>query len=603
MNPPPSEVSPPVELPSRLPHPLDDPLRFYRRLLNILLVFMFIGLFLACLLPRIGGRDWGIALYQAEMTLNFVVILAIWRLLPRQAPSAIYLRSFRNDPVAYPIRTVIARVLGPEFRLSGIRDPRRRWPWLLRHLVYLLFLLRYCRPRFMNLEAGPDWKARLWRSLGAARCAFIDLTDLTPFVLDEVLLALRCLGPERVLFIVDTSLSQSAWEEKIASQLALPASAESLRMAIWENTPQGRRAFANQVRYFAERVPDEPAGLKPEAWPLTQSQQPIQGRSGGRELALIEFLLACVASYGLILLLDWLGAATPPSLQLLWFVPAVGIMLMTLFFLLQYLIDSKSPRDWVASSLLLGLGGLVATGLLLGEWLNPPEGVRGAADRTTSANNLKQIGLAMQNYESNYGRPPPTVAYSLDGKPLVSWRVLLLPYVEEEALYQEFHLAEPWDSPHNLGLLERMPRIYRSPYHFVPSEPTKTPYRLFVGRNTPLGHCSPKSGAPFRQLLFGFGENGGTPVGAFDSGRKLSDLENAREMMLVVEAKEAVPWTKPEDLDIEAFDFHDPHRHLGLSRQGFYAVMANGETRFFERSQKRSATEWKALIVGNSDVP
>jgi hypothetical protein len=102
MNPPSAGVSPPVELPSRLPHPLDDPLRFYRRLLNILLVFMFIGLFLACLLPRMGGPDWGIALYQAEMILNFVVILAVWRLLPRQAPSAIYRRSFRNDPVAYP---------------------------------------------------------------------------------------------------------------------------------------------------------------------------------------------------------------------------------------------------------------------------------------------------------------------------------------------------------------------------------------------------------------------------------------------------------------------------------------------------------------------
>jgi hypothetical protein len=591
----------PVPDPGRLPHPLDDPLRFYRRLLGFLLIPFFIVVILGLGIPRLGGPDWGLALDQALLVLTFVVALAVWRLLPRQATTAVYLRSFRNDPVAYPIRTVVSGALGPGFRLSGIRDPRRRWPWLVRHLLYLPFLLRYCRPRFMNLEAGADWKARLWRSLGAARCAIIDLTELTPFVLDEVQLALTCLGPERVLFVVDASLGQSDWEEKIASQLTVPVSAEALRLAIWEDTPQGRRAFANQVRHFARHVPEAAAGLRPGAWPLTQSEQPIQGRSGGRELAFVELGLACVVSYGLILALDRLGRATPPSLRLLWFVPVLGLLLMNVVFLLQYLVESGSARDWVASGLFVGSGGLAAAGLLAGEWLSPPEGLLGAAGRATSANNLRRIALAIQAYDDNYGRLPPAVGYTPDGKPLVSWRVLLLPQLDEEALFNEFHLGEPWDSPHNLGLLEHMPRVYRSPYHLAPVEPTKTHYRVFVGRRTPLGRGAPSPGAPFRQLLFGFGQAGGAPVGVFDPGYKLFDLAklvDARETVLVVEAREPVPWTKPEELEIEAFDLRDPHRALGISRLGFYAAMADGSTRLFERSEKRPANAWEALFTG-----
>src|SRR5579864_1743711 len=507
MNPPlVPNASAPVQLPGKLPHLLDDPLRFYRRLLNFLLVFMFLGVLAGCLLPRLGGQNWGLAIYQAFGALQFVVVVLVWRLLPRRAPAAIYLRSFRNDSRAYPIRTLIARVLGPDFRLAGIRDPRRRWPWLLRQLVYLFFLLRYCRPRFMNLEAGRDWKARLWRTLGTVRCAFIDLTDITPFVLDEVQLALHCLGPERVLFIVDTSLSQSEWENKIASQLDPPVSADSLRVAIWDGAPEGRRLFANQVRHFAERVPEEPVGLKAEAWPLTQSEQPIQGRSGGRELALIEFLLSCVLGYGLVLLLNHLGAATPPSLQLLWFIPALGLLLLSLLFLFQYWQDAGVTRDWVVSSSFLGLAAFGSAVLFVSEARRPPEGLRGiaartstennlgqlglalryedtglraAADRTVNANNLKEIGIALSNYEESYSRGPPAIGYSPDGKPLVSWRVLLLPYLDEDALFKEYYLGEPWDSPHNLSLSTRMPRAYRSPY-LAADDSGKTPYRVFL---------------------------------------------------------------------------------------------------------------------------
>ncbi len=78
-------------------------------------------------------------------------------------------------------------------------------------------------------------------------------------------------------------------------------------------------------------------------------------------------------------------------------------------------------------------------------------------------NNLKQIGLAMHNYHATNGSFPPAYTVDKDGKPLLSWRVLILPFLEQEALYKEFHLDEPWDSPHNKPLIERMPTSYVCP--------------------------------------------------------------------------------------------------------------------------------------------
>ncbi len=71
------------------------------------------------------------------------------------------------------------------------------------------------------------------------------------------------------------------------------------------------------------------------------------------------------------------------------------------------------------------------------------------------------MALAMRNYESAYGHLPPAVVYGENGQPLYSWRVLILPYIEEDELYRQFKLDEPWNSPHNIQLLERMPILYQ----------------------------------------------------------------------------------------------------------------------------------------------
>ena len=145
--------------------------------------------------------------------------------------------------------------------------------------------------------------------------------------------------------------------------------------------------------------------------------------------------------------------------------------------------------------------------------------VRDAASRTKSQNHLKQIGLAWHNFHDVYGFFPQDVV-DQNGKPLLSWRVSILPYIEEEALYRQFKLDEPWNSEHNLKLLARMPKIYESPN--LPPVPGMTYYKAFSG-----------------------------PGAVLESGRRISILrdipDGTSRTIMVIEAGPAVPWTKPED--------------------------------------------------------
>jgi hypothetical protein len=97
---------------------------------------------------------------------------------------------------------------------------------------------------------------------------------------------------------------------------------------------------------------------------------------------------------------------------------------------------------------------------------------------------IRQIGIAIHNYENDHGHLPQPAIYSKDGQPLLSWRVALLPYLEEQELYNQFHLDEPWDSPHNIQLLARRPDLYangrRRP---TPSRET-TYFQVFTGPDT-----------------------------------------------------------------------------------------------------------------------
>lgn len=195
--------------------------------------------------------------------------------------------------------------------------------------------------------------------------------------------------------------------------------------------------------------------------------------------------------------------------------------------------------------------------------------VRLAALRLKSANTLKQLALAMYAYESVHGRLPAAAIHGKDGKPLLSWRVAILPYIiGEDKLYEQFHLDEPWDSPHNKKLLAQMPKAY-APVRGQTKEPYTTFYQVFVG-----------PGAAFE------GEKG-LPLAEFTDGTS--------NTLLIVEAGEPVPWTKPIDL---TFDPKKPLPKLGgLFPDLFNACFADGSVRPLRTNLAEKAL--RALITRN----
>jgi RNA polymerase sigma factor (sigma-70 family) len=168
---------------------------------------------------------------------------------------------------------------------------------------------------------------------------------------------------------------------------------------------------------------------------------------------------------------------------------------------------------------------------------------------------LSVLGRALHAYHDTHGSLPPAALWSKEGKPLLSWRVAVLPYLPGgKGLYEKFRLDEPWDSPHNRRLLAEMPSIYAAA-----SRGRKkgwTPYQAFVGK-----------GAAFE------GRKGLRLPTDFPDGTV--------NTVLVVEAAEAVPWTKPGDL---AYDPDKPLPRLGgRFRNGFLALFADGSVWFIKK--------------------
>lgn len=181
-----------------------------------------------------------------------------------------------------------------------------------------------------------------------------------------------------------------------------------------------------------------------------------------------------------------------------------------------------------------------------------------------SANNLKQIVLAMHGFHDENKMLPPPAICDPNGKPLLSWRVVVLPYIDENALYQQFKLDEAWDSPHNIKLLEKMPKVYAVPGAKT-REPHTTYYQAFVGPGAGF-ELQPAAVIPFRARGLRF------PAG-FPDG-----ISNT---FLVAEAQEAVPWTKPADLKFEP---DGPLPKLGGPfAPGFHVAFADGVVRYVPR--------------------
>jgi type II secretory pathway pseudopilin PulG len=119
-------------------------------------------------------------------------------------------------------------------------------------------------------------------------------------------------------------------------------------------------------------------------------------------------------------------------------------------------------------------------GILIALLLPAVQAAREAARRVSCTSNLKQIGLAIHNYGVEYRCLPPAFIPDKNGRPMHSWRVLILPYLGEKALYDEYRFNEPWNSPHNRALAARMPLVFACPSGASPGGST-TSYAMIVG--------------------------------------------------------------------------------------------------------------------------
>jgi hypothetical protein len=203
-----------------------------------------------------------------------------------------------------------------------------------------------------------------------------------------------------------------------------------------------------------------------------------------------------------------------------------------------------------------------------------------AVETGQSQQNLLTIGQAANQYANATGALPNN-SYDTRGKeakPLLSWRVHLLPYLGEDTLYKQFKLDEPWDSPNNIKLLNQMPAVYGGPTVQKRSGAGKTYLRGF---SAPGGIIEKPT------------NNGPTPK------IKLTDIpDGTANTILVVDAGEAVEWTKPDDLD---FSPGKPRPTLGGAYPSLpftLVLMANGSVRHL---RKDVSDETLRMLINRKD--
>jgi prepilin-type processing-associated H-X9-DG protein len=237
--------------------------------------------------------------------------------------------------------------------------------------------------------------------------------------------------------------------------------------------------------------------------------------------------------------------------------------------------DINNPKKRVTgkgmaiAGIVLGSLSVLAVPLWIALLLPAVQAAREAARRAQCTNNVKIITLAMHNYVQEHGTFPPAAKTDADGKPLLSWRVLILPYLEQQTLYSQFHLDEPWDSPTNKPLADKMPDIFQCPSETQLTH-SLTTYQVIV---------DPRS-------MF-TGEPTGVPIAGVTDGTS--------NTLLVVEATTAVPWSKPEDLSLAS---PDPMLGMGSKHPGgLNASMADGSVRFIKTSI--SPQDLRALATRN----
>ena len=241
-------------------------------------------------------------------------------------------------------------------------------------------------------------------------------------------------------------------------------------------------------------------------------------------------------------------------------------------------LPDDAPNDVFRALATAGGGEIIDPGTVR-RWVAQRKGEYQVATLQTQkwlVHKMARVSMAMMNYHDTFMFYPPGMNQgSSKVMPLrqymLSWRVHILPFIGHRALYKQFRLEEPWDSPHNLQLISAMPDVFRDRNAGVESSTTRL--QVFTGKGTPF----PEAG-----------------VGP--SRRDIRDGAHATISFFLAPADRAVPWTQPIDFPIDAAD-NTPSPLESLVKDEGIVAMFDGSTRKIPPGT--DAKTWKALISPN----
>lgn len=200
---------------------------------------------------------------------------------------------------------------------------------------------------------------------------------------------------------------------------------------------------------------------------------------------------------------------------------------------------------------------------------------REPARRTQCKNNLKQIALALYSYESVYHALPPAYTVDADGKPLHSWRTLILPYLDRQAEYAAIDLSKPWDDPVNAAVRNASIPVFHCPSDAGPMH--HTTYLASVGTNACFRLTEPR-------LM-----------------SEITDGSSQTLMVIEVPSENAVPWMSPDDADeslLLSIGAGSKLVHSG----GMNAAMCDGGVRFISVTLPAASRRALISVAGNDKV-
>lgn len=246
-----------------------------------------------------------------------------------------------------------------------------------------------------------------------------------------------------------------------------------------------------------------------------------------------------------------------------------------------------APGTWIGVLAVVFAGvvaAIIITWSVVGLVMPVVQAAKASAHETACRNNLARIGQALLTYHQQYGSYPPAVVTDAKGKPMHSWRVLILPQLGHESLYHRYNFDEPWDSPVNSQLAARIPEVYRCPAD--PSDPAldETSILALIGDSTVF----PRKGV-----------------------RRQAEITDglANTMMLVECHESGISWTEPKDMSLaDIRQGVNPVAGASLAIRsshegGAFVLLADGQPLLLSENVTKETLEALSTINGREAVP